>query len=66
MTGSSRVLGVPEAEVTESSRVPGVLKAEMTGTRRYWYSFDLCTNISIHATTALNRPARYGNLNATG
>ena len=33
MTGSSRVLGVPEAEVTESSRVPGVLKAE-----GLWYS----------------------------
>ena len=42
MTESSRVPRVLKAEMTESSRVPRVLKAEMTGTRRYWYSDDLC------------------------
>ena len=45
MTESSRVSRVLKAEVTESSRVRRLLEAEMTGTRRYWYSDDLCKTV---------------------
>ena len=35
--------------MTESSRVPTVLKAEMSGTRRYWYSDDVCkTSVRLY------------------
>ena len=49
MTESLRVPRVLKAEMTESSRVPTVLKAEMSGTRRYWYSDDVCkTSVRLY------------------